>query len=242
MDIVTASALNPSQKEEIQFLLAACRQKEPLTLSFPLEGADLYVLISQYGHVCSAAAFLKEEEAVWECSAFTHPAFRNQGFFSAALKEGLSVLPQETDLLFYSDGQSSDALKVLSSLEAEFLGSEYMMELSLNKTLFPSCPFEDIQMTECCADREKLLTFSGSYGSVKILVFESHYYLYDFEIQEPFRGRGHGKSLLLAVLGILAARKELPVSLQVSEDNRAAAALYEKTGFRITETLSCFLY
>lgn len=262
MDIITTSSLNSSQKEEIQFLMDACRKKDPITLSFPFEEAGLYTLMGNRGHICSAAAFIKEEETVWECAAFTHPDFRNRGFFSALLEKGLDILPPETELLFYSDGKSQDTLQTLSAMEAEPIGEEYMMELSLDRKRFPILSGTDAREGELC-ERElhdaepceealhgaklqtpepQTLLFSSSFGSVKISVFESHYYLYDFEIQKPFRKMGHGKRLLLAVLGALSAQRELPITLQVSGHNRAAISLYEKTGFRITETLSCFLY
>lgn len=242
MDITATSFLKPSQKEEIQFLIDACRKKEPLTLSFPFDEDSLYVLAGSGGHIRSAAAFLKEEETVWECAAFTHPDFRNRGFFSAVIEKGLSILPPETELLFYSDGKSQDTLQTLSAMEAELIGEEHMMELSLDKDLFPVIPGADIRAEELWTQEGRTLLFSNPFGSVKISVFESHYYLYDFEIQKPFRKKGHGKQLLLTVLGILTNKKELPISLQVSGDNRAAVSLYEKTGFQITETLSCFLY
>lgn len=242
MDITAVSALEPAKKEELSRLLAACRQKEPLTLSFPMDGADWYVLISDSGYVRSAAAFLREEELVWECAAFTHPAYRRKGLFSAALERGLSLLPPEAELLFYADGKSLDAQGTLLALGAEFLGSEYMMELSPETKLPSLSPALKIQAAQRLTEEGTLLSFSCPYGSVRLLEFESHYYLYDFEIHEPFRGQGYGKRFLSGVLKLLARRRRLPVSLQVSQSNPAAVGLYEKTGFRITETLSCFLY
>ena len=87
-----------------------------------------------------------------------------------------------------------------------------------------------------------LLLFADTFGSVRILVYPSHYYLYNFEIQSRFRNQGHGTALLRKLLSFLAAQKRMPVRLQVSGDNLPAIRLYEKTGFQISETLSCFLY
>lgn len=248
MELKVTSVLNPSQEREIQSLMEACRKKEAVSLSFPFNGEALYVLVSDQGRICTASAFLKEDDDTYECAAFTHPASRRRGFFSAALEKGLSLLPPEADILFYTDEKNSGAKKALDSLEAELISKEYMMELSLREkadVLSPAIKAEDpsvLHVKETLEDGEKTLLFSNAFGSVKITVFPSHYYLYGFLIQEPFRGQGHGEALLLAVLGFLAASKEMPVSLQVSGDNLPAVSLYEKTGFRITETLSCYLY
>jgi ribosomal protein S18 acetylase RimI-like enzyme len=48
--------------------------------------------------------------------------------------------------------------------------------------------------------------------------------------------------MLEKLFALLAAAGIKKVILQVSGDNAAALALYKKTGFRITETLSYYLY
>ena len=66
--------------------------------------------------------------------------------------------------------------------------------------------------------------------------------LHHVEILPRFRGRGYGTSLLTRLLSSLRQAGICRVILQVSGDNKAALALYEKQGFRITETLSYYLY
>lgn len=66
--------------------------------------------------------------------------------------------------------------------------------------------------------------------------------LHRLEIAESLRRHGYGSdfmSLLLPQLSSMGIRK---VILQVSGHNTAAAALYKKTGFRLTETLSYYCY
>ena len=61
------------------------------------------------------------------------------------------------------------------------------------------------------------------------------------EIRAPFRGKGYGKAFFLQVLKSLQENTST-VTLQVSGNNTVALNLYKKTGFRITETLSYYLY
>lgn len=66
------------------------------------------------------------------------------------------------------------------------------------------------------------------------------FYLYHVEIRPDMRGKGWGKALLDALLGQLAAGSR--IILQVSSLNAPALALYKKTGFGITETLSYYIF
>lgn len=241
MTIHTTSILNTAQKEQIQSLIDACRKKEPVTLSFPFDGADLYTLYEDGGQICSVCAFTQEGEDSFECSAFTDPEFRGQGMFSELLEHAMDTLPEDCQFLFYTDHKSPDAMAVLDVYEAELLFHEHMMELSEIPVL-PNSADLSFLMEETMQDETLTYHYTSPYGTVFFSVFPSYYYLYGFEIQEPFRGQGYGKQMLSHVLCDLASRKSLPVRLQVSGDNLPAMALYKKTGFRITETLSCYLY
>lgn len=244
MNITAVSALNSSQKEEICAVLSACKEKEALSLSFPFGEEALYVLVSDGACVRTAAAFLFEEEGVYECAAFTHPDFRGRGFFSAALEAGLSMLPEEAEILFMADGRCQDTLQVLEYMGAELVSEEYMMELAppAAGALGDAYTLGGLTMEETQIDGTRTFIFSDAFGALNISVCDSHYYLYGFEIHEDFRGKGHGKALLRKVLHFLSSHKNMPVTLQVSGSNCPAVSLYEKTGFRITETLSCYLY
>jgi len=66
--------------------------------------------------------------------------------------------------------------------------------------------------------------------------------LHSIEITPDLRGRGYGTRMLALLIPALAGRHFRQVVLHVSEDNLAAVALYKKAGFRITETLSYYLY
>lgn len=246
MPIHTIKELNAKQVFEIQALLIRCREDAPLTLTFPLEGSDLCLLYyDEKGSLLSAAAFTHSAEGQYECSAFTDPAHRNQGLFSELLETALELLPEESDILFFSDGNCPDTEKTLDALEAEFLDREYFMELSPEElrrsSLNGSSPVPTVPKISVENDIPTLL-YQSACGQAKILLYPNTCYLCSLEIREKFRGMGHGKALLKSVLADLAGRTSRPVLLQVSESNGTALNLYKKTGFQITETLSCYLF
>ena len=228
-----------------------------------MEDAELFTLYQQEEELLAAAAFIREDEETFECCAYTSPITRNQGLFSAMLDAALDVLPDEVSLVFYTDGACPDTMAALHALEAEWISDEHMMEYVLASHVssnsicdrlpsgskihdgFKSIPSDrmiPVFSEQKNPDGSRLLHYESAYGTVYILAFSSYYYLYGFEIWESYRNQGHGTILLHQVLSDLSVRNPLPVRLQVSGENHPALALYKKTGFRITETLSCYLY
>lgn len=59
-------------------------------------------------------------------------------------------------------------------------------------------------------------------------------FIYDFQIEEPYRGKGYGASSLRAVEEAAAAMGALRISLNVMGWNHVARSLYEKQGFTVT--------
>ena len=247
MSVLLISELTISQKEQVRSLLDTCLTFEPVTIEFPLDGADLYALYEHDKQICSAAAFTKEDDTTYECCAYTAPNFRDHGFFSMILDAAIDELPEDTEFMFFTDHKSQDTLKVLAAYEAECVMEEHMMELdtaSLEQWILahPSIDQSNLQMEETSPEGTKTFRYQNLFGSVKISVFLSYYYLYGLEIHENQRGKGLGTLLLNQVLKDLYEYKPMPVRLQVSGDNLPALNLYKKTGFHITETLSCYLY
>ncbi|MBQ6835009.1 MAG: GNAT family N-acetyltransferase [Lachnospiraceae bacterium] len=247
MPVIIRSQLNSIQKTQIQSIIDAAYTFEPVTITFPMDDADFYVFFETEGVIRSAAAFSMEDDDTCGCCAYTAPKYRKQGMFSEILETAIDELPEDTQFLFYTDHKSKDTLTVLSSLEAECVMDEHMMEIDaasisqLTENLSPNMQ-SGLQMTESVFDGTHTFSYSDVFGSVRISVFSSYYYLYGFEIAENHRQKGHGTKLLLQVLKDLSNRKNMPVRLQVSGTNIPAMRLYNKTGFRITETLSCYIY
>ena len=69
-----------------------------------------------------------------------------------------------------------------------------------------------------------------------------HTCFYGFRVHDLCRGLGIGEAAFYLVLNDLIARGCTRIVLHVSSDNYPALSIYKKAGFRITETLSYFMY
>ena len=278
MKLHKLSSLDPIRTKEIRDMVNICTAHDGTSLSFPFEDGELFLLIEEDHRILSSIAFVPVEEKLYDCSAFTHPNFRGQGFFTDLLNAGIEALPEDSELLFYSDKKDRLTAEVLEAIGAEPDSEEHMMALDpedffaavrcadLSKASgIPSASHPNIHMESTDIDGTPTLFFHSSHASVSFSVFPSHYYLYGFEVEEACRGKGYGTGFLKAVLCRLwklpvndpscpplfaelssvrdaSALSLRPVLLQVTGDNAPALALYKKTGFRITETLCCYLY
>ena len=59
-------------------------------------------------------------------------------------------------------------------------------------------------------------------------------FIYDFSVDEAFRGRGYGKAALVGLEQKVSVLGVTSISLHVFGHNRAAWALYEKLGYKVT--------
>lgn len=80
-------------------------------------------------------------------------------------------------------------------------------------------------------------------GELQVIWISDHQVCFHHvEIYPRFQGRGLGTEMIRLLLEDLIREGAKTVVLQVSADNIPALRLYEKTGFRITETLSYYLF
>lgn len=282
MKLNKVSSLDLSRTEQIKNLVNICTDHDKTSVSFPFDEAELFLFVEDDHAVISAIAFVPVEKGLYECSAFTRPDFRSQGFFTDLLDAGIEALPEDSELLFYTDSKNKETAAVLDAIGAELDSEEHMMKL-LPEDFFtaagspeqlgsPDPSFmsdKGIHVESLDIDGTPTLHFYSDHAVVNFSVFPSHYYLYGFEVQETLRGKGYGTKFLHAVLAhLFTGNNDVPsnlpykktdsaslpavpainktsspaVLLQVAGDNAPALALYKKTGFRITETLCCYLY
>ena len=71
-------------------------------------------------------------------------------------------------------------------------------------------------------------------GVLWVQVKDQKAFIYDFVIDESFRGKGFGKQALIAMDEKLKAMSVESVGLHVFGDNITAQELYKKMGFQIT--------
>lgn len=62
-------------------------------------------------------------------------------------------------------------------------------------------------------------------------------YIYDIEIDAPQRGHGYGAATLRALTGWARRRKIPVIRLRVHAHNTVARALYDKSGFAVTDVI-----
>jgi ribosomal protein S18 acetylase RimI-like enzyme len=71
-------------------------------------------------------------------------------------------------------------------------------------------------------------------GMLWVQVKDQKAFIYDFVINEAFRGKGYGKQALIALDDKLKAMNVESVGLHVFGDNISAQELYKKMGYQIT--------
>lgn len=249
-NILITSHLTAKQEQQIADLTALCRTQDSISLSYP-ESEDRennYLLYASNGVLLSALAVVLLDDTSLECVAFTHPDHRNKGCFSALLSALLGTY-DDYDILFPVSGSCPDTTKTLHALEAEPVSAEHQMELSLHTRPNPSsftamdsyqllltnhkdnaCHFSLTDGTTMCGSCETLQLSADTICLHHVLITPS------------LRGKGLGHILMNHLLCALYDKGIRHILLQVSGDNVPALALYKKTGFRITETLSYYLY
>ncbi len=249
MDLICTKKPDPDQRRDMEQLVDACKEAEPLALSAPLEddlGYDIFLLYDRE-RLCAMAFLFFSSDTACECCAFVHPEHRRKGYFSRLLDPVLELvdtrektLGQSVDFCFLADEQTPSAMKTLKAMGAEYWYSEYRMIRPLTeRDQNPlSCPLtvrmeEEHLYTALLGDRIA--------GTCAVLPDGPGVYLYAFQIREDLRGQGYGKQFLAAMLSVLS-RTSTQVTLQVSGQNYIARNLYKKAGFQTAESLAYYIY
>lgn len=254
MEIIRTIRLSAAQLTAVSELIGCCRLADHTDFTYPAEDpACHYLLLSGSGRLESVFIALDAiEPETLEGLAFTRPEVRKQGFFRLLLDALTEDFP-ETDLIFPVDHHAAAALSVMAALDADCLSTEHRMELSLSAS--------DLCETESETEAETLMLFeslpeedgeaawtlyAGStgvrLGSCRLTYYNTAACLHHVEIQPDYRRRGYAVRMLSSLCPQLRIKGLDQLFLHVSADNRPALALYQKTGFRITKTLSYYLF
>lgn len=257
MPIIIQTSLSPQRLKQVQNLTAQCLMAFPVPLSCPADG-DIYFLAEEAapapGKNPVLAAFLALyilEDKLFECSAFTHPDWRQKGLFSALLEAAETAYPDHQFSFPVPEvGNCLPAFSALDSLGAEFWYQEHLMALDADN--IPSCPVPNAAPFSLhIAEKDGLKTARAFCGrslvaSCSLDIVQSPEgktcCLHQVLVPEELQGKGWGTRFLLSLLPALKERGICRFLLQVSGENLPAIALYKKAGFQITETLSYYLY
>lgn len=264
LTITKTNCLNEKQLLELQQLAALCEKHDGCSIScptFPEDHAE-YILLyeneacNQTAALVSALALVCYDADTAECCAFTRPDCRRQGYFSKLLDGAMERL-EDCDILFPVSGNCPDTLAVLQTLGAELDSCEMQMKLdleavsyqipALNQQKFGFLLQKNCSDSPFASQTEWIFYENNScrkqLGSCQTtLVSEACVCLHHVEILTEFRNQGYGTRFMEHLIFSLKEQGINQILLQVSGDNAAALALYKRQGFRITETLSFYLY
>ena len=265
MPIKIETVLSSPRKLQLESLVSLCLKAFPAPLSVPADG-DVYFFMEELSplengstELLGLLALYESEEHVWECSAFTRPDKRQTGIFSALLDAAEKAYPDDQFSFPVPDSKEClPALKTLEALGAELWYQEHLMTLEADSPAWnllfatPGSPLlelsrEPYNLAEE-GDSHLIHAFSGglSVASCALTITcqngRTSCCLHHVFVPEPLRNRGYGTLFLKTLLPQLKQQGISCFLLQVSGSNLPAIALYKKTGFRITETLSYYLY
>lgn len=250
--IMKTNLIEFDKKETIDHLIECCNQHDSQTLSYPFEEADAhYLLFRENQQLAAILAMVGIGDDLVECCAFTLPKARRQGCFSALLAEALKDF-DACDILFGCEPNCTAAIAVLKHLSAELEGNEYQMQYDFDEQM-PLCDSSlshtNIRLTDdsfVSASKTRYWNFYSNnllIGSCQTTNITPHQvFLHQVLISPEYQGQGYGRDLILLLLKQLPAHMVTTILLQVSGNNPAAFSLYQKTGFRITRTLSYYCY
>lgn len=253
MEIIRTNRLNSQQKKEALALVERCRNECRTRLSLPAKVDGTFYLLYDPHLVCVLLLERPEADetdgdegdAPLECRAFTLPDCQRQGYFSKLLDAACEDAG-ERELLFIMDHSNAGAVFALTALEAELLEDHYKMELTLDRLPAASAPGSRLSMSEEAVDHTLTFTFyegeGTPVGTARAACYETSVCLHDFEMAPAVRGRGLGREALCLFISRIRDAGFDTLFLHVSGSNQTAVNLYQKTGFRITETLSFYLY
>lgn len=249
MKLITTSALTPLQQKQIAELVQNCCNHDQIHLSYPLteQGGDcVHALLYQGGRLIAVLSFLLLDEFSAECCAFTLPEHRQKGYFFRLFRQEFPAW-KEYDILFCVDERCAGTMAVLRQMEAELDTTEYQMEREIASGSSPDLIHPKLHIVlDSGSDASDLwhlydgtrLTGQG----ILTCTTDSCACLHHLEILPDFRRLGYGSDFLTLLTTHLSETPVRKLLLQVSAANTAAVSLYQKTGFRITETLSYYLY
>lgn len=251
MKPIRTGHLSAAQQAQIRELLDKCSTHDACPAFFPEADVRQYYLYpSSDGTLDSifAACQSPDFDDELECVAYTAPSMRRKGYFSALLELCIQDF-SETDLVFPVNHRSTAALRTMAALQAECMSTEYRMDYELGNALNSGAVELQEQETYpslslITADNHlwQLTSSTIPVARCKTAVSGAGVCLYEVETAPSFRNQGFAAAMLALLFPRLKHQGADYIFLHVSGSNEAAIALYQKTGFRITETLSYYLY
>ena len=249
--IVSLTKLTDDRKAQIRALEAACRAHdgtEAVTelsgeLNFSRRLKCFFMYCEDDRPIGFMEVFCPDGKNA-EITAFVAPERRQQGIFAAMYEAADTELLDRgvRNILVVAEPASGDAAAAAKKMGAELRYSELLMRLEAvtEKAGQDGCgepaaagPTLRVQENE----DELFYRYSRSgaeLGHAGVYVGERELFIFGVEIEDEYRGKGHGAAFTRALIHELKRRfPDKQIKLQVRSDNVPAMKLYERCGFTV---------
>lgn len=200
-------------------------------------------LLMSDNRVVSFIGIMPISETSVEITGYTRKAYRHQGHFSFLLKHVLTELSHSavTEIL-------TDCMLDFPFAKCVPAHSEYLMLLKKDHFV-PTANTADTEILEYCDSYESCKEYtyvlqkdSQPIGLLKITLEETSATscLHHVQIRKSKRQSGYGKRLLAGALHMFFEENDCDILLHVTGTNIPAVTLYQKTGFRIIQSLDYY--
>lgn len=265
MFYVKTAQLTPTQLSQIQNLHSICETHDRISIpSFSSPDMNLFsdfpafflcydkkvsdtTLIGFYSVFFSNASYC-------QLYSYIHPDYRRQGIFldfEDAMFEQLDDT-EVTDIVYPIDSRNELARTILKNHSYTLLETECSMLLPLSDfTPFLSKRTDCTIRLEVSADAKEFI-YSLHFRNQQEALGSLHFYrdfqnpstltLFSFEMKKKNRGKHLGSYLLHSALCHLKEQKKAAfVLLQVTKSNTIAYSLYQKFGFKLSESIDYYI-
>ncbi len=202
-----------------------------------------------------------------EVNGMVHPGFRRKGIFTRLFSFVKDEFNKRklTDMLLLSDNNSMAGIEFIKKVGCIYDHSEYDMNLDMDVThelnsdlIFRKAISNDINKMAngnfefLFEDEIKTISDSASHGTyviekdgdiigkVRLEITDSIGGIYGLEVIPEYRGKGHGRELLLLSIKKLKEITVNEITLQVETKNKNALNLYKSCGFKENYTMDYY--
>lgn len=254
MKFTEQQKLTKAEQERVSALLEKCREKEPFTLTFPMNEPEITYFLAEEedSSLRGILALCRFSDTQYEILAFTDPDCRRQGVFTKLWSSAKVSLPGETgaghvEVRTAVDDACLDAKQALLASGAKFRveelemrgGTEKAAEGAANDYAFRKTAKPDSDGAFCYEAADKV-TRQSVFRSYIIPFSPERCFLLRLSVRKDLKGKGIGSRVFPEFMRVLSKEGYRTVTMQVSGANPAAVRLYEKAGFEITRSLKYY--
>lgn len=240
MNIFVTNSITSKQYNEAMELVEKCAKADGTRgISFleqelnAIEDFPCFYMMYDGSRLVSYLSVFLPDETQCEIYGGTLPEERGKGYFKRLLSEALSHIREYgiTKRLVVIEPGCKDMEEYLVKINAKHEDSDFLM--SYDKSVEP-VPQKILKITHEKRDNTEYYetNLDGTLiGSCKVEFTRTHAVIYDFKVEEEYRGKGYGTETLLLILKHLLKSDVDKILLHVNGANKAAHVMYSHHGF-----------